>query len=69
MFSANRLRIVPSAALAGLVAPITSRHFSMAFSRSSANTTTGPSVMNLTKPGKKAAFLMNRVERFRFLPC
>src|SRR4029453_2753277 len=47
--SANSLRMVPGAALAGLVAPITSRYLATAFSPSSACTTTGPEVMNLTR--------------------
>ena len=53
MLAANRLRMVPSAALAGLVAPITSRSPLMASSRSSAMTMIGPSVMNFTSPPKK----------------
>ena len=39
MLAAKRLRMVPSAAFAGLVAPITSRSFAMASSRSSDQTT------------------------------
>ncbi len=49
---ANFLRMVPSAAFSGLVAPISSRHCLIAFSRSSTSTTTGPSVMNVTSPLK-----------------
>ena len=45
MLFANSLRMVPSAALAGLVAPITSRFFATAFSPSSTWTMTGPDVM------------------------
>src|SRR5262249_8564193 len=43
--SAKSLRIVPAAALAGLVAPMISRFFTTAFSPSSTCTTTGPDVM------------------------
>src|SRR6185437_10650415 len=50
MLVANSLRIVPAAAFSGFVAPITSRFFAIAFSPSSTWTTTGPSVMNLTRP-------------------
>ena len=50
---ANRLRMVPSAVLAGFVAPIVSRHFLIAPSASNAITTTGPSVINLTSEAKK----------------
>src|SRR6266571_2130401 len=40
MLSANRFRMVPSAAFAGLVAPIVSRHFLIASGASSTITTT-----------------------------
>jgi hypothetical protein len=53
MLSAKSLRIVPSAALAGLVAPISSRFFATAFSPSSTCTTTGPEVMKATRSLKK----------------
>jgi hypothetical protein len=49
MLAANSFRMVPSAALAGLVAPITSLSLAMASSRSRASTITGPSVMNVTR--------------------
>ncbi len=42
MLSANSLRMVPASALAGLVAPMTSRLRATAFSPSSTCTTTGP---------------------------
>ena len=51
MLSAKSLRIVPSAALAGFVAPITSRFLATAPSPSSTCTTTGPLVMNSTSSG------------------
>src|SRR3954452_6497009 len=47
--SAKSLRIVPESALAGSVAPITSRFLATAFSPSSTCTTTGPEIMKLTK--------------------
>src|SRR5215510_9704901 len=49
MLVANSLRIVPAAAFSGLVAPITSRFLAIAFSPLRTWTTTGPSVMNLTR--------------------
>ena len=45
----KRLRIVPGAALATSVAPITSRRWATAFSRSRATGITGPLVMNSTR--------------------
>src|SRR5262245_21708370 len=47
--SANSLRMVPAAALAGLVAPITLRYLVTASSPSSTWTTIAPEVMNLTR--------------------
>src|SRR5690606_14094096 len=47
--SAKSARIVPGAASFGLVAPITSRFFAIAFSPSSTWTMTGPEIMNLTR--------------------
>ncbi len=52
MLSAKSLRIVPAAALAGLVAPITSRFLATASSPSRTWTTTGPLVMNSTSEAK-----------------
>jgi glutathione S-transferase len=49
---ANSLRIVPSAAWAGFVAPMISRYRRTAFSPSSTWTTTGPEVMNATSSPK-----------------
>src|SRR4029077_15174203 len=46
MLAAHFLRIVPSSALAGLVAPISLRRSAMAFSFSSASATMGPLDMN-----------------------
>src|SRR3546814_10868923 len=57
MLSAKSLRMVPSAALAGLVAPITSRYLAMAFSPSSTCTTTGPEIMKSTRSLKKGRAL------------
>src|SRR6185436_544193 len=51
------LRIVPSAALDGSVAPITSRYFSTAPSPSSTCTTTGPEVMKSTSSPKNGRAL------------
>src|SRR5437899_2654114 len=47
--SAKSLRIVPGAALAGSVAPITSRFRATASSPSSTCTTTGPELMKSTR--------------------
>ena len=60
--------MVPSAALAGFVAPITSRSPLMASSRSRAITTMGPSVMNFTRPAKNPLLAVDGVEtpRLRF---
>ena len=52
MLSANIFRIVPSAALAGFVAPMISRFRVIALSPSSTCTTTGPDVMNVTRSRK-----------------
>jgi len=49
MLFANSFRMVPSAALAGFVAPITSRLRATAFSPSSTCTMTGPLVMYCTR--------------------
>jgi len=49
MLAAKRLRIVPSAALAGFVAPMVSRHFLIASAASRTITTAGPSVINFTR--------------------
>jgi len=54
---AKSFRIVPGAAFAGLVAPMTSRFFAMAFSPSSTISTTGPEVMNDTRSLKKGRAL------------
>src|SRR3954467_7985763 len=51
------LRIVPSAALDGSVAPITSRYFKIAPSPSSTWTTTGPEIMKSTSSPKKGRAL------------
>jgi hypothetical protein len=48
-FVANDLRIVPGAAFAGSVAPITSRFLAIAPSPSSAITRIGPSDMNVVR--------------------
>jgi len=53
MLLANSLRMVPSAALAGLVAPMTSRFRATALSPSSTCTMTGPLVMYCTRLLKK----------------
>lgn len=57
MLLAKRLRIVPSAALAGLVAPMTSRHLATASSRSRQSRTHGPSLMKSTSSPKKGRSL------------
>ncbi len=49
MLVPNSCRIVPGAALATSVAPITSRSCATALSRSSARGMTGPLVMNSTR--------------------
>jgi hypothetical protein len=49
MLVANSLRMVPGSAFSGLVAPMTARFLATASSPSSTCTTTGPSVMNLTR--------------------
>ena len=49
--------MVPSAALAGLVAPITSRFLAIAFSPSSTCTTVGPDDMNSTSSPKNGRSL------------
>ena len=53
MLVAKSLRIVPSAALAGLVAPINSRFLATALSPSRTISSTGPEVMNSTRLPKK----------------
>src|SRR5262249_19338279 len=51
------LRMVLGAALAGSVAPITSRYFAMAFSPCKTCTTTGPEIMKLTSSPKNGRSL------------
>ena len=55
--SAKSLRMVPAAALAGLVAPMTSRFLAMASSPSSTCTTTGPEVMKVQRSLKNGRAL------------
>jgi len=55
--SAKSLRMVPAAALAGLVAPMISRLAAIAFSPSSTCTTTGPDVMNVHRSLKNGRAL------------
>ena len=59
--------MVLAAALAGSVAPITSRYFAMAFSPSSTCTTTGPDTMKSTSSPKNGRALVHRVELLRLL--
>ena len=60
--SAKSLRIVPAAALAGLVAPMISRFLAMAPSPSSTWTTTGPEVMKVQRSLKNGPRLVDAVE-------
>ncbi len=59
--------MVPSAALAGLVAPITSRYLAMAFSPSSTCTTTGAETMKLDELAEEGPLLVDGVEGFGLL--
>jgi hypothetical protein len=50
---AKSARIVPGAASLGLVDPMSSRFFAIAFSPSKTETKTGPSIMKVTSSRKK----------------
>ena len=67
MFVPNSFRSVPSAALAGSVAPITSRHFWIASGASSTITTAGPDDMKSVSPPKNGLLAVHRVEALGFL--